>query len=480
MNHIGYYLKLFLVKRKPGQLFFRRKNVQKHLFFQDGELIYVRTNQPQEMLGEVLFRLGRLTEETFDKIEEYVEPNKIIGENLIQNNLISREDLKMGLNYQMREVVLNLFHIFDGVFKMHEKDSFTGDDFDAGLSILVILEDGIRKMAFHPQLQSFFSKKVPFIKNEKFYSRLTEEEKDIFEAIRKESTADSLLRSFNFHPETFWKSLYLFYCLDLIDLRAAENEEDKEERTRFKEKGEEKRLAEVLDFSNKIPDMTYYEILDVSREASSEAIKRSYFDLARKYHPDLFARDLSEEMKKCVDEVFDSITKGYQVLSNEEKRKEYDGKLESPPDNERPGADKQAEVRFRQGKTLYDQGKYREALVLLEEAVRLNENRSRYFLLLAMAQSKIQAYQKKAVENFQRAIKLEPWLPDGYLGLGMLYKKEGLPVIAAKQFKKALAIDSENKGALRELKALDPAYGKKGLKDFLEGLDFFGKGKKTS
>ena len=49
-----------------------------------GELVFARTNQPQELLGEVLFRLGKIGEDVYSRIDEYLEPKKSIGQILIE------------------------------------------------------------------------------------------------------------------------------------------------------------------------------------------------------------------------------------------------------------------------------------------------------------------------------------------------------------------------------------------------------------
>ena len=61
----------------------------------------------------------------------------------------------------------------------------------------------------------------------------------------------------------------------------------------------------------------YYDILGVSRDASKEDIKRAYRRLALKYHPD---RNKSKE----AEEKFKEISEAYAVLSDEEKRRQYD------------------------------------------------------------------------------------------------------------------------------------------------------------
>ncbi len=59
----------------------------------------------------------------------------------------------------------------------------------------------------------------------------------------------------------------------------------------------------------------YYKILDIDKKASKDEIKKAFYKLAAKYHPD----------KKTGDEAkFKEINEAYQVLSNDQKRKEYD------------------------------------------------------------------------------------------------------------------------------------------------------------
>ena len=59
----------------------------------------------------------------------------------------------------------------------------------------------------------------------------------------------------------------------------------------------------------------YYELLGISRSASSDDIKKAFRRLAHKYHPD---KEGGDEKK------FKEINEAYQILSDEKKRAEYD------------------------------------------------------------------------------------------------------------------------------------------------------------
>ncbi|WP_314294072.1 DnaJ domain-containing protein [Leptotrichia massiliensis] len=81
--------------------------------------------------------------------------------------------------------------------------------------------------------------------------------------------------------------------------------------------------------------MDYYKILEVSENADILKIKKQYRKLAMKYHPDRNAGDERAAKK------FREITEAYEVLSNGEKRKEYDYKRENENNHTKKKNDKE-------------------------------------------------------------------------------------------------------------------------------------------
>ena len=67
-----------------------------------------------------------------------------------------------------------------------------------------------------------------------------------------------------------------------------------------------------------MPGKDYYNILGLSKSASADEIKKSYRKLAMKYHPDRNKGDKNAEAK------FKEVSEAYAVLSDPEKRKQYD------------------------------------------------------------------------------------------------------------------------------------------------------------
>ncbi|CAK5125060.1 unnamed protein product [Meloidogyne enterolobii] len=95
--------------------------------------------------------------------------------------------------------------------------------------------------------------------------------------------------------------IYLFLCLLLILFKIVLNVKPK-----------------------KVP--TYYDILNVKKEAPHNEIVKSFRKLALKYHPD---KNKGPEATK----IMQGINEAYNTLEDEDKRKEYDLKLARKPLN---------------------------------------------------------------------------------------------------------------------------------------------------
>lgn len=92
---------------------------------------------------------------------------------------------------------------------------------------------------------------------------------------------------------------------------------------------------------------TYYEILEVSMNASLEEIKQAYRKQAKKYHPDLNPNNKeAEQMMKLVNDA-------YEVLSDINKRKKYDDELNYKSSNSSNRETSNRETGNRENKKVY-------------------------------------------------------------------------------------------------------------------------------
>ena len=88
-----------------------------------------------------------------------------------------------------------------------------------------------------------------------------------------------------------------------------------------------RRLLHTSGFRSK----DYYGVLGVSRNASQKEIKKAYYQHAKRCHPDV-AKDDPKAAKK-----FQEVSEAYEVLGDEDRRRNYDGFGSSSSDS--PGQD---------------------------------------------------------------------------------------------------------------------------------------------
>lgn len=112
-------------------------------------------------------------------------------------------------------------------------------------------------------------------------------------------------------------------CLNVAFLRNSSSYSSQSEYSRHRMKYEYRRknFSDNQQSSNLTPmnASNHYDRLNLSRDASLDAIKSSYYSLTKNYHPDIVGHDDKEAVRN-----FQLITESYDILSDTDKKREYD------------------------------------------------------------------------------------------------------------------------------------------------------------
>jgi len=81
---------------------------------------------------------------------------------------------------------------------------------------------------------------------------------------------------------------------------------------------------QILDLFYDLDELDHYTLLGVTQDADKKAIKRAYYDLASRLHPDRFFRRSLGSFKSKMEVVFAKVTTAHETLTSTKGREEYD------------------------------------------------------------------------------------------------------------------------------------------------------------
>jgi tetratricopeptide (TPR) repeat protein len=145
------------IGRKSGSLSFVRDKTKVHLFLQDGKIISSRSNDPTRQLGQFLLFQGKITEPQLKRaFEIHLQSRVMLGKILVQENMVSQEDVAQALITRTEEVIYDLFLWEDGYFHFSDNGYNLDELVLIQMEINALLFEGVRRKDEWKRIRSVF------------------------------------------------------------------------------------------------------------------------------------------------------------------------------------------------------------------------------------------------------------------------------------------------------------------------------------
>ena len=213
-------------------------------------------------------------------------------------------------------------------------------------------------------------------------------------------------------------------------------------------------LAEVDRILHAARTATYYELLAVESNTPRSEVKRHFYQLARRFHPD-HHMDHPEWTPRLV-ALMEDLTTAYRTLSDDETKKEYDSLLARGAEEEPSDSRELTQGFLEKAQECMAEKNFAGCILWLHRAIESEPDSSSHREMLGRCLSAIPEYRREAVEQFEMAIELDPRNLTAHFHYGELLEQLKVPWRARSHYLRVLELDANHLGAHERLNRLGP------------------------
>jgi len=478
----------------------------KAIFFESGRPTFAISNLTNEQLDYRLIHADLVTPHQIDSAKEKAGKTQKLGPVLVEMGILEDSQMRKLVCDQVMGIILSVFEWTQADFTFDERIRASHEvTLDLGAADVLLL--GARHAAEITQVADLMVPQDAVVLRPKIGARsdsgqLIPLESYILSRIETPTAVNEVGTLSGLGDADAHRAVCALVAAGFLKLLDQDKEEEGEAAAREAEESLERLREEVMRKLHFFTTADYYEVLGVTRHATTAEIKAAYYHLAKKYHPDRYHQHDTGDLRSKLEGLFAMVTQAYDKLSQPAERAAYDeklrrssGSLPSAPEsgqNDQRAADEangagyvhqnnsdplpqvvaetpvpetilstgktpnlppaqMAELYYQQGRARFERKEYHAAVHLLREAIKLDPSRAPYHYHLGIALIRNPRTRRDAEQHLSKAAELEPYNSQIRVKLGLLYKEAGLTKRAEHFFREALQMDPDSKIARREL-----------------------------
>lgn len=468
--------------RATGLLHLENNNLKKVVYIRNGYPIFVRSNLVREFLGQMLVRTGLLSDEVLaESLEASKQSKQRHGTALVEMGLLKPQQLNDALRTQVLDKLLDIFSWPEGKYRFVQAREFKQGVTSIDLSPANLILQGLRDHAnrdqvlkiLEPHLEHYLQQaENPLYRFQEI--QLSVNEQRILASCQGNETLSEVLKRHLLSRKEAEPLLAALLTTGILVARM-ESEEAKEDVVCDETELTRARRESFLKDYAWMMEQDYFTLLGVSESDSREQVRKSYYNMVKKYHPDrFFEQDALPDLKDKVNALFQHISDAHETLSDTKAKALYLDDRQGDKKTSTTSLEKilQAETAFQKGIVLFRVKKYDQAQKAFAEALEISPSEAEYLMYQAWCAYKFNPKATDVIinarKNLLRAIELNPKLSLAHLFLGYVCKDEGNNKEALRRFEKAIQCNPNCTEALREIRLM-------GMRKEKEKKGLFGK-----
>jgi hypothetical protein len=205
------------MSRSTGILSLVAGGARKALYLKDGRVVFASSNLPNDRLGEILIREGKITVEEYDASIKAISKGKRQGKVLVEMGALSPKDLWEGVQFQVQEIVYSIFQWDDGQFHFEESQLPEKERITVDLNVVDLILAGVRRVDASGAVQSRYPEGDLVLERlpDEVPNSLEPYEQHVLQLVDGERSVSDICRESEIGDNETLKVLYALLCTGL-------------------------------------------------------------------------------------------------------------------------------------------------------------------------------------------------------------------------------------------------------------------------
>ena len=319
-------------KSSSGLLRLSHGKAIKAVFFDSGAPTFAISNISNEQLDHKLKADGLVTVEQLERAKEQAGKAHRLGPALVEMGILEDGQMRKLVCDQVMGIIISVFAWTKGDYSFDERIR-AAHEVTLGLSAADALLEGARHAADIPEVAEALVPKDAVVLRPKTSGlrldtgRLIPLESYILSRIESPTSVTDVGALSGLGEADAHRAVCALVAAGFLKLLDSDKEEDEDPTAREAEESLERVREDVIRRLHFSTSADYYEVMGVTRHATTAEVKAAYYYLAKKYHPDRYHQADSGDLRAKLEALFASITQAYDTLSQPGSRASYDERI---------------------------------------------------------------------------------------------------------------------------------------------------------
>ncbi|HLL24734.1 MAG TPA: DUF4388 domain-containing protein, partial [Kofleriaceae bacterium] len=315
-----------------GRLLFRKDEVEKVVFFDQGRPVFASSSEPGDRMGGLLAREGKITASQYERCQTIVaESGRRMGEILVDFGYLKRRELLPAVRRHVEDIVYSLFSWDRGHYQLATDAQPSAERIRLSRHPASLVLEGIRRKFDRTSLERLIGPPSTVIEvrdRERLggiinMGDLAAEERAALAAFDGQSDLSTVARAGGVDLADVLPLAWGLCVLGLAHARRTDTEIPDESTALVGETDLAIDRERVRARWQLVGEADYFALLGVRRDATGFEIRRAYQAARRDFAADGFPSDLRRELAQELDDIAHVLDEAFRVLRDDRLRLTY-------------------------------------------------------------------------------------------------------------------------------------------------------------